>query len=298
MNLAYLAISDICNYKCENCPCKRKRKNVIEFEEFKEYIEKIKKEKDVERIVLSGGEPTIHPQFFEILKYLNSKGMHITLLSNGSMLSNLEFIENIKKSFDINRLNIVMTLYNVSEKKHDIGTGVKGSFRNTLLAFDLLIENNIEVKLKYCISKENYKSISKFLKYFDKRFPENVSFQITSLDFSGMSIEQKKKNYYKYKNVKYHLNKALRSFNDKRELIIVNTPLCASNYKYWKYYVKKQKKAYDSYKSTTTESKKVKYDCDCFSKKCKKCKVYDICPGIYKTNYEYIGDKLVKAIKR
>ena len=297
MNIAYLAITNICNYKCENCPYKCIKKNIMQLKEFKQYIDKIQIENNIQGVVLSGGEPTIHPNFLEMLEYINKKNMYVTLLTNGSKLSKDEFVEEIEKKIDINRLHIVMTIYNIDEKMHDNGTGIKGSYKNTIEAFELLIKHNIKVSLKHCISKENYKKLDDFFKLFDNLLPVNVTFQLTTLDFSGINLKQMKKNYFLYKNVKKYLNKALENFNKERKLIIVNTPLCSANEKYWNYFIKKQKKAYDAYKSAKTQTKETTYDCDCFSYKCKECKAYNFCPGVYKTNYEFIGDKLINPIK-
>lgn len=294
MKIDYLAITDICNYKCANCPYKSSAGKMMEYEEIKKYIEE--NDDNIQGVVLSGGEPTIHPDFIRILKYINSKKKYVTILSNGSKLCDLFFVNKIKENFDLSRLNIVMTIYNVNEKKHDEGTGIKGSFKNTLKAFDLLIENNIKVTLKHCISKQNYKKLPKFFRYFEKRFPSNISFQLTTLDFSGMNEKQKKNNYFIYKQIKRYINKALKNFSNKRKLIIVNTPFCAIHSKYWNHIVKKQRKAYEGYKSIKTQSKNVNYDCDCFSQLCSKCKMHRECPGVYKANYEFIGDNLVEPI--
>ena len=294
MEISYLAITDICNYKCKNCPNKRENKKIMKYEDLKEYIEKSSNK--IQGVVLSGGEPTIHPNFFEILEFLNSKEMYVTILSNGSTLFNPSFVNKMKKVFNVSRLNIVMTIYNINERIHDKGTGIKGSFRKTLQAFELLIDSNIKVALKHCISKENYKKLPKFFSYFEKRLPVNIPFQLTTLDFSGMDKEQMKNNYFLYKEVKKYLNKTLKKFNDKRKLSIVNTPFCAVDEEYWKYFVKKQKKAYEGYKSPNSQAQKVRYDCDCFSELCKKCKMYEECPGVYKANYDYIGDSLIEPI--
>lgn len=296
MKIGYLAITDICNYKCANCPYKCNVGKVMEYEEIKKYIEE--NDNRMQGIVLSGGEPTIHPDFIKILKYLNSKEKYVTILSNGSKLSNSDFVNKIKENFDVSRLNIVMTVYNFNKKRHDEGTGIKGSFKNTLKAFDVLIENNIKVTLKHCISKENYKKLPKFFCYFQKRLPTNISFQLTTLDFSGINKKQKKNNYFTYSETKKYLNKALKKFNNKRKLAIVNMPFCAIDSKYWNYIIKKQKNAYEGYKSIKLQSRNVNYDCGCFSKLCLNCKMYEECPGIYKTNYELIGDSLIDPISK
>lgn len=294
MNCGYIAITDICNYKCGNCPYKSNIKKFVEYDKIKAYIDE--NDNDMQTIVLSGGEPTLHPDFFKILKYLDVKGKYVTILSNGSRLSNNMFVKGIKDNIDVRRLNIVMTIYNVKEKKHDEGTGIIGSFENTLQAFEILNKNNIKVTLKHCISKENYKDLSKFFIYFDKKLPTNISFQLTTLDFSGMNQKQIRNNCFTYSQIKKYMDKALKKFNKERNLIIVNTPFCAVNSKYWNYIVKKQNGAYKGYKSIKSQNKDVDYDCACFSKLCQNCKMNEICPGTYRANYEFVGDKLVAPI--
>lgn len=300
MKSIYLAIIDKCNYKCKYCPCNSKKikTNAIPVSKIIKYIEAIKDDDEKNRIVLSGGEPTIHPEFFELLKYFQDKGYYVTLLTNGSMITKENFINKIKENFDIKKLNIVMTIFDIDEKKHDEGTQIKGSYQNTLLAFKLLIENNINVTLKHCISRQNYRRLPKFYKYFDKMLPNRVAFQLTTLDFWGMNNEQIKKNAFSFRSVKKYLNKTLKNINKSRKLIVVNTPLCSADEKYWKYFVKKQTNPYKGYKTTSTQAQNVGYNCDCYSSLCKECKANNICPGIYQKNYEIKGDRIIKPIKK
>lgn len=299
LKFIYLSITNKCNYKCKYCPRNNEVDRISElpYNKIKEYIEERCKNNKINGVVLSGGEPTMHKEFFEILEYLNSKKLYVTILSNGSMLCNENFINKIKEIFDISKLDIVMTIYDIDKRIHDEGTGIEGSFDKTLEAFKLLIDNNIRVVLKHCISKQNYKRLWEFFRYFDNLLPLNIPFQLTSLDFNGMNKKQLKENKFTYKEVRRYLNQALKHLNKKRLLHIVNTPLCASDKEYWKYYVLKQKKAYDGYKSVGSEKKCINYDCDCFSEICKSCSVKDICPGVYLTNYKYIGDDLVEKIQ-
>lgn len=294
MKIGYLAITDICNYKCRNCPYKMRDKKIIPYEDIKKYIDE--SDNIIQGVVLSGGEPTLHPDFIKILSYLNKKGKYITILSNGSRLASQDFINNVKSNVDLNKLNVVMTLYSINEKKHDKGTGINGSYKNTLKALKMLYENQIKVILKHCISNENYKELPRFFKYIDKKIPSDISLQLTTLDFSGMNEKLKKENYFTYSMSKKYINKALKRFDNKRNINIVNTPFCAMDSQYWKYVVKKQKKAYEGYKSIKTQATNVGYDCGCLSELCRKCKMLEECPGVYKANYEFIGDNLVNPI--
>lgn len=54
-------------------------------------IDEIKEEKS--SITISGGEPTLHPDIAEIIKYAQDVGVYVTLLSNGENFANKVFLK-------------------------------------------------------------------------------------------------------------------------------------------------------------------------------------------------------------
>ena len=54
----------------------------MDFQEVKDSVFRLKEELGIMEVVLSGGEPTLHPNFFDIISYLDSMNIKITLLSN------------------------------------------------------------------------------------------------------------------------------------------------------------------------------------------------------------------------
>ena len=72
MGTSYIAIGYDCNHKCMCCPLTtydRLHKR-LQFDEIRERISLIKKQDEKAHIVLSGGEPMLHPDFLEILEYV------------------------------------------------------------------------------------------------------------------------------------------------------------------------------------------------------------------------------------
>ena len=43
-------------------------------------------------IILIGGEPTLHPRFFDIIKYIKNKGLKVSVVSNSIKFSNDKFV--------------------------------------------------------------------------------------------------------------------------------------------------------------------------------------------------------------
>ncbi len=94
--LTLIEITDRCNLTCPTCyanssPTHGKHRTLEEVEFMLDAIVKSEGEPDV--VQISGGEPTIHPQFFEILDIAKSKPIkHLMLNTNGFRIADdLEF---------------------------------------------------------------------------------------------------------------------------------------------------------------------------------------------------------------
>lgn len=56
------------------------------------------------QITISGGEPTLHPNFIEIISFAQKCGMYVTVLSNGENFANNAFVNEIKKMYRYNKI--------------------------------------------------------------------------------------------------------------------------------------------------------------------------------------------------
>ena len=78
----------ICNFTCHYCqwgdPTNEKRKNIRP----DKLLVKSKslKQMDIERIVFSGGEPLLHPNFREIVRYYGKSVNEVVMITNGLLL--------------------------------------------------------------------------------------------------------------------------------------------------------------------------------------------------------------------
>jgi len=167
MNYLHLNLGWNCNNNCITCPeYREKTKKIISKSEI---LEKIKKIKNMKKLFITGGEPTIHPNFFGILKEIKKKDpkIKITLLSNGRMFSYPSFIEKIKE-YNINTFYI--SLYGTDSKTHDSITRCPGSFRQTIQGINNLIKNKKRVTTSMVINKLLYEDLDKDSEKFIKNF--------------------------------------------------------------------------------------------------------------------------------
>lgn len=99
--LTVLEVTDRCNLTCPTCyagssPTYGRHRTLDEIKKMLDTIVKNEKEPDV--VQISGGEPTIHPQFFEILDYAKSLPIkHIMLNTNGIKIAkDKDFVKRLK----------------------------------------------------------------------------------------------------------------------------------------------------------------------------------------------------------
>jgi len=95
--MTWLTINRICNLRCKWCYQKEVAGSVktMDFQLSKELID-LCSNLFVNSIILIGGEPTLHPNFFEIVKYIKNKGITTSIVSNSIKFADNKFVENAK----------------------------------------------------------------------------------------------------------------------------------------------------------------------------------------------------------
>lgn len=304
MNSAYLAISYICNQNCSFCPCTKEEKKFkyMDFYELKNSVDKLKNELDIKEVVLSGGEPTLHPNFLDIIFYLSNLGMKITLLTNAEKLQDKNFVNKISKKISGVNFTVITTIHSQIEELHEQVNGVKGSFVRSMEGLKNVAQAGFHTIVKHCITRENYKDLKDFYKYIDKTFPESVDIQLCSIDYCG--LDEKIKNDFKleFPQIRPYLedmfDEYLSNESNKRLIYCFNIPLCSADPFYWRFFTPKSH-GYEGYISPNREGESIKaYNVDSnvglFTNACNICKANQLCAGTYKTAFELFGDSIVK----
>ena len=112
-------------------------------------------------LLLTGGEPFLHPQFREILEGLHKMGFLITINSNGTMID--ESVIAWLKNCPPVRINI--SLYGASNDTYDRLCGNPKGFTQTVKAIGLLKEAGISVKLNCSLTPYNAGDLPEMVAY-------------------------------------------------------------------------------------------------------------------------------------
>ncbi|MFH2028882.1 MAG: radical SAM protein [Nanoarchaeota archaeon] len=76
-----LIITSVCNSKCTYCLYEKKAQHIA-YEDIKKIVNEAKSF-NVQTVTITGGEPSLHPDFFRIIDYISEQGMSIGLITNG-----------------------------------------------------------------------------------------------------------------------------------------------------------------------------------------------------------------------
>lgn len=96
-------------------------------------------------VTLTGGEPFLHPDFWEIYNGLTEMGMLVDIYSNGCLI-NEEIVERLKANPP---LNMKISIYGASDETYETMCGYKNGFTKLKHALGLLKEAGIPF---YCTS--------------------------------------------------------------------------------------------------------------------------------------------------
>lgn len=157
----HIELTSKCNERCVHCYIPHENKNTdIAYDLMMNTLNQCK-ELGVMTLVFSGGEPMLHPNFCEFLKFAKDLDFNVTVLSNLTILND-EIIAALKYKH-ISCVNV--SLYSMKAKIHDEITTIKGSYEKTKNNILKLIDNNIAVQINCPVMKQNRDSFYEVIKW-------------------------------------------------------------------------------------------------------------------------------------
>lgn len=128
----------------------------------------------VKKVILIGGEPTIHPKFIEIVSFLHNLGFKVSLSSNGRKFSEKNFSQ---KTADAGISSVDISIKGCSEEEYIKNTHSTGFFE-MVQGFHNLQELGIKVSVSYVLCDTNKQSIIKFKNCLLENKLDHISIQL------------------------------------------------------------------------------------------------------------------------
>lgn len=171
-----------CNNRCLWCYTKPAKFScdIMKLNYAKEVMEEMKNNR-AHKCTLIGGEPTLTPYLFDLIKYGKKIGLFMKIVTNGRMLSDINFTKKIKDS-GISLIAISIHSYNPIVHNKITKTA---SFDETVMGIENCIKENINFVTLTTINKLNKDDILNTAIFLDKIGVKKIIFNVAAPGMRG-----------------------------------------------------------------------------------------------------------------
>jgi len=123
------------------------------------------RKKGAARLILSGGEPTIHPQFVDFVRLGRKAGYpKIQTVTNGRMFAYPEFLE---RCLDAGLSEITFSIHGSNPRIHDALVGTRGAFEQEVQGLrNAMADGRPIINIDVCVSRGNVKDLPRLMEVF------------------------------------------------------------------------------------------------------------------------------------
>lgn len=171
-NRARLDTGTFCNYNCEFCYYQGLLHLKTDYETILNRIEKLH-EYGITQVDLSGGESSIHKNWFDILQVCNDKFEHISTLSNGWRFADEKFLI---KSKECGLKEIMFSLHGYDQQSHDTIVDRKGAWDKITKAIKLAHKYELIVRINCTVYQKNLPGMEVYPEVIKQMNPLELNF--------------------------------------------------------------------------------------------------------------------------
>jgi radical SAM protein with 4Fe4S-binding SPASM domain len=200
-----------CNLKCSHCYINAKESRLpdeLSTDAAKMLIHQIT---EVSRplLILSGGEPLLREDIYEIIRYGADRGLRMGMGSNGMLIDD----EVTKRLEDAGMGTVAVSLDSSVPERHDEFRGVKGCWEHAVDAIKSLKKSRIQVQVNSTVTPQNYDEVDDVMALAESLGVENFHLFFLVPTGRGTDIEDITPRMYEdmitstlAKTTKYKLN--------------------------------------------------------------------------------------------
>ncbi len=284
-------LTNQCNNSCQFCVVNShiESKEKVNKKIIYKYL-KDNADKGYESINIHGGEPTIIPEFLDVLRWIKEYNYpSISLQTNARLLSNIDFAQKVVDGgVDL----FVVSIHGKNAEEHDAITTVHGSFDEAVAGIKNVLALNKKVRTNTVVSKLNMNSLCEIVEFITELGVQHIN--ISALHPAGKAFE----NFFKVTPTHTESIENVKAAVDilKAKNIIValeGFPYCILD-DYVKYMINWDEKKFKLlFRKTVLEDYAdfmTQQTCK-YIKKCRSCSNAEKCGGIYKEYLMYYGSK-------
>ena len=285
----YLYISYKCNCNCFFCASDKTNvansDNEVTMDEAKQFIIN-SPQKDV--LVISGGEPTIHKNFLEIVSFAKKYFKQVSLMTNCLKFSDKEFL---RKSIDAGIDRISIPFY--SPFKFDLNNmlGNTTAYKRVIQGFtnvnELLSTNDFEVRVKLLLAKFTYKNNPSSIDFIASRFQNIKKISLYGFHIGRKALKRADECIVSYAESRPFNDMVIHKLhNYGYDYQVSDIPLCAFSEGVRNHLIKSNRLAFpdETYIKRPDKKTKIVSSNVFVPNECNICKLFHLCPKLLQKN--------------
>ncbi|QQL45991.1 radical SAM protein [Sulfuriroseicoccus oceanibius] len=166
-------ITRTCNLQCIHCysdSAGKRYPGELDWDQMKAVVDDLAAY-EVPSLLFSGGEPMIHPHFFDLVDYATEKGLKLTISTNGTLITP----EKAARLKEANVAYVGISLDGIGEI-HDHFRGKKGAFDRAVQGFKYCHEVGQKTGLRLTLTRHNVENIERILDFIEDEEIQRVCF--------------------------------------------------------------------------------------------------------------------------
>ena len=140
-------------------------------------------------LILSGGEPLLRPDIFEISHRAKAMGFYVGLSSNGTLINE----ENIRQIAEVGYDYVGISIDGIKQT-HDYFRRKEGAFEEALNGIRLCHDNGIKIGMRFTITTDNAHELPQLLELMDQEHVDK--FYLSHLNYAGRGNKNRKDDVY------------------------------------------------------------------------------------------------------
>jgi SynChlorMet cassette radical SAM/SPASM protein ScmF len=189
LNQIYFYLTEGCNLRCRHCWIAPKYQSegnsypALDLDLFKSIIDQAKP-LGLTGVKLTGGEPLLHPQINEILEYIRTEDLSLTVETNG-VLCTLDLARKMAACTDP---FVSVSLDGAEVETHEWVRGVEGCFEDALVGIRNLVDAGLKPQIIMSIMRQNKDQMESIVRLAERLGAGSVKFNMVQPTARGEKL--------------------------------------------------------------------------------------------------------------
>ena len=233
---------------------------------------------------LSGGEPTLNPDFLKILGHIRKEfpSRLIRLLTNGRMFAYEKFCKTVF-SVGGDNFEAAIPVFGYDSKTHESISRAPGSFENTMDGLRHALDErkgNQKIEVRVILTRIQVKFLDGLVDMLLERFPDIDRLCFLFVEVEGFAEKFRDRLMFPMSECATHVDRNYEKLLKLKEVRLYHFPLCTLPTRLWPFV------------HNTLSDIKLEEN----HEECGKCFYKESCVGVHRSYMKYMGAPDIKAI--